>query len=175
LATLRATPIRLGEGAVGRAAVIRQPVEVADIEQGQLVAPQTRGLLVREGMGSLVAVPLIREDQLFGGLVIVRRERGAFSPQTVATLQTVATQSTLAIQNARLFREIEDKSRQLEIASLHKSEFLANMSHELRTPLNAIIGFSEVLAEDVRRRQCQAGGIPAGYSRVGAASSVPHQ
>jgi signal transduction histidine kinase len=53
----------------------------------------------------------------------------------------------LAIQNARLFREIEDKSRQLEIASQHKSEFLANMSHELRTPLNAIIGFSEVLSE----------------------------
>ena len=53
----------------------------------------------------------------------------------------------LAIQNARLFREIEDKSRQLEVASRHKSEFLANMSHELRTPLNAIIGFSEVLAE----------------------------
>ncbi len=62
-------------------------------------------------------------------------------------LKTFATQSALAIQNARLFREIEDKSRQLEVASQHKSEFLANMSHELRTPLNAIIGFSEVLAE----------------------------
>jgi signal transduction histidine kinase len=53
----------------------------------------------------------------------------------------------LAIQNARLFREIADKSRQLEVASQHKSEFLANMSHELRTPLNAILGFSEVLAQ----------------------------
>jgi len=62
-------------------------------------------------------------------------------------LKTFATQSTLAIQNARLFREIEEKSRQLETASQHKSEFLANMSHELRTPLNAIIGFSEVLSE----------------------------
>jgi signal transduction histidine kinase len=62
-------------------------------------------------------------------------------------LQTFATQSSLAIQNARLFLEIEDKSRQLEVASQHKSEFLANMSHELRTPLNAIIGFSEVLSE----------------------------
>jgi two-component system, NtrC family, sensor kinase len=147
LETLRAMPIRLGEGAVGRAAVIRQPVEVPDIEQGQLVAPQTRGLLVREGMGALVAVPLIREDRLFGGLVIVRRERGEFSQEVVATLQTFATQSVLAIQNARLFREIEVKSRQLEVASQHKSEFLANMSHELRTPLNAIIGFSEVLNE----------------------------
>jgi signal transduction histidine kinase len=53
----------------------------------------------------------------------------------------------LAIQNARLFLEIADKSRQLEVASQHKSEFLANMSHELRTPMNAILGFSEVLAE----------------------------
>jgi signal transduction histidine kinase len=65
----------------------------------------------------------------------------------VRLLTTFATQSALAIQNARLFLEIEDKSRQLEVASQHKSEFLANMSHELRTPLNAIIGFSEVLAE----------------------------
>ena len=53
----------------------------------------------------------------------------------------------IAIENVRLFREIQDKSRQLEIANQHKSEFLANMSHELRTPLNAIIGFSEVLLE----------------------------
>ena len=45
------------------------------------------------------------------------------------------------------FKEIQEASRQLEIASRHKSEFLANMSHELRTPLNAIIGFSEVLVE----------------------------
>jgi signal transduction histidine kinase len=65
----------------------------------------------------------------------------------VNLLQTFATQSALAIHNARLFREIEDKSRQIEAANRHKSEFLANMSHELRTPLNAIIGFSEVLQE----------------------------
>ena len=74
-------------------------------------------------------------------------------------LKTFATQSALAIQNARLFREIADKSRQLEAASRHKSEFLANMSHELRTPLNAIIGFSEVLAErmfgDVNDKQAE--------------------
>ena len=70
-----------------------------------------------------------------------------FSPEIVDLLQTFATQSALAIQNARLFREIEDKSRQIEAANRHKSEFLANMSHELRTPLNAIIGFSEVLGE----------------------------
>jgi CheY-like chemotaxis protein/nitrogen-specific signal transduction histidine kinase len=67
----------------------------------------------------------------------------------VNLLQTFATQSVLAIQNARLFREIEEKGRQLESASQHKSQFLANMSHELRTPLNAIIGYSEMLQEEV--------------------------
>jgi signal transduction histidine kinase len=76
-----------------------------------------------------------------------RKSTGEFRPEVVELLKTFATQSTLAIQNARLFREIEDKGRQIEAANRHKSEFLANMSHELRTPLNAIIGFSEVLLD----------------------------
>jgi signal transduction histidine kinase len=82
-----------------------------------------------------------------GSLTVWRKEAGSFSPDVVKLLETFGTQSALAIQNARLFREIEDKSRQIEAANRHKSEFLANMSHELRTPLNAIIGFSEVLGE----------------------------
>jgi signal transduction histidine kinase len=92
-------------------------------------------------------VPLLSEERIVGGLVISRNAAGAFPVEVVELLQTFATQSALAIQNARLFREIEDKSRQLEAASRHKSEFLANMSHELRTPLNAVIGFSEVLIQ----------------------------
>jgi signal transduction histidine kinase len=160
LEALQAAPIRLGEGAMGQAGVTREPVEVPDIgEEGRPVAPQVRKLLAREGVRALLAVPLVREERLLGGLVILRRERGGFSPEVVATLQTFATQSVLAIQNARLFREIADKSRLLEAASRHKSEFLANMSHELRTPLNAILGFSEVLAErmfgDVNEKQAE--------------------
>jgi signal transduction histidine kinase len=92
-------------------------------------------------------VPLLREDHIIGSLSFNRKAPGEFPPEVVDVLKTFATQSALAIQNARLFREIADKSRQLEVASQHKSEFLANMSHELRTPLNAIIGFSEVLAQ----------------------------
>jgi signal transduction histidine kinase len=106
-----------------------------------------RSILARLGYRSVLAVPLLLEQRVLGALVVQRRELGTFAPEVVNLLQTFATQSALAIQNARLFLEIADKSRQLEVASQHKSEFLANMSHELRTPLNAIIGFSEVLTE----------------------------
>ncbi len=144
---LRATPIPKGEGAVGRLALAREPVEIRDIMDAGTYRSRVREILIRLGYRSLLAVPLLREDHLLGGLVVNRKSVGAFTPQVIDLLKTFATQSALAIQNARLFREIEDKGRQLEIASKHKSEFLANMSHELRTPLNAIIGFSEVLAE----------------------------
>jgi signal transduction histidine kinase len=145
---LRASPIRLGGGALGQAAFTRTPIEVADIlDERDHSATRMRPVLRQLGYRSLLAVPLLREDQIMGGLTIFRRTPGTFPPEVVNLLRTFATQSVLAIQNARLFREIEDKSRQIEAANRHKSEFLANMSHELRTPLNAIIGFSEVLQE----------------------------
>jgi signal transduction histidine kinase len=144
----RATPLRLGQGATGRAAETRMPTQIADLRQEQEFATRgMRPLLSRLGYRSLLAVPLLLEQKIMGALTIYRRETGSFEPEVVNLLQTFATQSVLAIQNARLFREIEDKSRQIEAANRHKSEFLANMSHELRTPLNAIIGFSEVLGE----------------------------
>jgi signal transduction histidine kinase len=147
LEVLRAAPMRKGEGAIGRLAVTREPVELPDIADAAAYQSHVRDLLLRLGWRSLLAVPLLREDHLLGGLVVNRNRPGSFAPEVIALLQTFASQSSLAIQNARLFREIEQKSRELEAASRHKSEFLANMSHELRTPLNAIIGFSEVLAE----------------------------
>ncbi len=75
------------------------------------------------------------------------RSRAASRTSSSRCSRPSPNRPSIAIQNVRLFHEIEDKSRQLEIANKHKSEFLANMSHELRTPLNAIIGFSEVLLE----------------------------
>ena len=144
---LRSAPMRKGEGAIGKLAVTGEPVEIRDIADEGAYRSRIRRILIRLGYRSLLAVPLLREDHLLGGLVVNRKSAGAFAPDVIDLLKTFATQSALAIQNARLFREIDEKSRQLEIASRHKSEFLANMSHELRTPLNAIIGFSEVLAE----------------------------
>jgi len=141
-------PVRKGEGATGQLAISPEAVQLPDIHIDSLPSlHHARGAFVRAGYRALLAVPLLREDHLIGGLTVLRKMPGEFPRETIELLQTFATQSALAIQNARLFREIEDKSRQLEAASQHKSEFLANMSHELRTPLNAIIGFSEVLTE----------------------------
>jgi signal transduction histidine kinase len=147
---VRAAPIRLGEGAVGRAAATRAPVQIFDLlDEREYGLTRLQPILARLGYRSLLAVPLLREERIIGGLVVWRRESGKFSTEIVTLLQTFATQSVLAIQNARLFREIEEKGRQLESASKHKSQFLANMSHELRTPLNAILGYTELILDNI--------------------------
>jgi GAF domain-containing protein/anti-sigma regulatory factor (Ser/Thr protein kinase) len=151
LEALQTAPIHLGEGAVGRAGATRAPVQVVDLrDEKQHAAPQVRHILVKQGYRSLLAIPLLREERLLGGLVVWRREHGNFPDKVISVLQTFAAQSVLAIQNARLFQEIQEKGQQLEIASQHKSQFVANMSHELRTPLNAIIGYSEMLEEEAQ-------------------------
>ena len=139
-------PVRLGEGATGLAGLRRAAVQIPDIdlEPGYALYEITR----EPGYRALLAVPLLREDELVGGLVLCRKTPGSFTPETIELVQTLANQSVLAIQNARLFEELEQKGRELAAASRHKSEFLANMSHELRTPLNAIIGIAEMLRED---------------------------
>jgi len=145
--TLRASPLRKGEGTMGRAAETREPTQIADIAVAGAYQSHIRDTLLGAGYRALLSVPLLLEGEVIGSLSLNRHAPGEFPSEVVEVLKTFATQSALAIQNARLFREIADKSRQLEAASRHKSEFLANMSHELRTPLNAIIGFSEVLNE----------------------------
>jgi signal transduction histidine kinase len=144
---LRAMPLHRNEGAIGRLAITREPVQIADIAVEGAYQSRAREMLLRTGYRALLAVPMLREDHIIGGLVVNRTAPGEFSAEVVELLKTFATQSAMALQNARLFQEVEEKSRQLEVANRHKSEFLANMSHELRTPLNAIIGFSEVLVE----------------------------
>jgi GAF domain-containing protein/HAMP domain-containing protein len=145
VARVRERPIHLGEGAVGLAAMRKDVVQYPDVLEAKDYA--LHDLAARAGYRALVAVPMMREDRIVGGMVVTRAAPGEFAPRTVELLQTFATQSALAIQNARLYREIEEKGRQIEIASQHKSQFLANMSHELRTPLNAILGYTELIQD----------------------------
>ena len=137
---------------LGRTAITLEPVQVPDITVPGAYESRLRENLIASGIRAILAVPMVREGRLLGCLGVTRHHPGAFPPDTIELLRTFATQSALAIQNARLYHELAQKSRELEAASRHKSEFLANMSHELRTPLNAILGFSEVLARIMRER-----------------------
>jgi signal transduction histidine kinase len=144
----------------GQAVLERRTIHVHDMESKiNTLSPDVAATIKREGVQSTLSVPLLRGGDAVGVIIIRRKEAGPFAEKQIRLLETFADQAVIAIENARLFREIADKSRQLEAASRHKSEFLANMSHELRTPLNAVIGFSEVLAQgmfgDINEKQTE--------------------
>jgi signal transduction histidine kinase len=129
----------------GRAILTQSVVHIPDVDLDE----HYRALPLRQALGhrSLLCVPMLRDGGAIGTILVGRGEPEPFSDKQIALLKTFGDQAVIAIENVRLFTELDDKTRQLEVANRHKSEFLANMSHELRTPLNAVIGFSEVLLE----------------------------
>ena len=153
--TLHQIRIGLDETFIGHAAATGEVRQAPDLD----VQPRDPHVDALRGHGwrSMVAVPLRREDEIFGALIVRRKVPGALPEETVRLLETLASQSVVAIHNARVFHQLEQKTRELEVASQHKSDFLASMSHELRTPLNAVIGFSDVLLDrmfgDLNERQ----------------------
>ncbi len=145
IAEIRHQRLGIGEHIVGRAARLRAPMQEPDLQEDP--AQPIQSLLVQAGYRALLVAPLLSPEGIVGALVVRRRAPGEFAATTIDLLQTFAAQSVVAIQNARLFREIEEKGQQLEVESRHKSQFLANMSHELRTPLNAVLGYSEMMLD----------------------------
>ena len=137
--------VGIDHGTISRASETGEPVQIPDVAEAHDYPFRT--IFLREGLRSVLTVPMGGGDDVARGIVVVRRAPGEFGERIVNLMKALANQSKVAIANANLFREIEEKSRLLEVANQHKSEFLANMSHELRTPLNAIIGFSEVLLQ----------------------------
>jgi signal transduction histidine kinase/CheY-like chemotaxis protein/HAMP domain-containing protein len=138
-----------GERTIDIVAARQESVQIADL-RNEPPSP-VQAVLLRAGFRSLLVMPLLSPEGVVGALVVRRKQPGELPKQTLDLLQTFAAQSVLAIQNAHLFAEVEEKGRQLELASQHKSQFLANMSHELRTPLNAIIGLTEMMFTNAAR------------------------
>jgi GAF domain-containing protein len=139
-------PMGQGRGSLfGRILFERKPVQIVDV----LADPEyaMRELQKRAGFRTVLGVPLLRDGVPIGLLSVNRTTVRPFTDKQIELVTAFADQAAIAIENVRLFDEIQDKSRQLEIASQHKSQFLANMSHELRTPLNAILGYTELMAD----------------------------
>jgi len=138
------------ESGSGLSIVERRVVHYPNTERGDEVPAKTRQGCKAIGIKSVIFAPMLWEGRGMGAIFIGRDHVSSFSEKEIALLETFAGQAVIAIENVRLFNEIQEKGRQLEIANKHKSEFLANMSHELRTPLNAIIGFTRIV---MRRSQ----------------------
>jgi GAF domain-containing protein/anti-sigma regulatory factor (Ser/Thr protein kinase) len=145
VARFRKLDIATGQTGLGEAIAQRQPLQLPDIH----CRPRNplRDAALEAGLRAALIVPLLSGDAPLGALVLQRRHSGEFPGAVVTLMQAFADQSVIALENARLFEEIAQKSRELEIASQHKSQFVANMSHELRTPLAAILGYAELIQE----------------------------
>ena len=141
-------PIQPDRGNItGRVATKAGAVHIPDV----LADPEyhEKGYQQAFGYRTILSVPLLREATTVGVFNLTRDEVNPFTEKQIELVTTFADQAVIAIENVRLFEEIQDKSRQLEVASQHKSQFLANMSHELRTPLNAILGYTELIADGI--------------------------
>ena len=158
LAQLRDRRIRIGETPLGRSAAARAPLHIPDLAE-EPDDGSKRELMAR-GVRAMLAVPLLREDKVIGGLVIRRYTAGGFGDSTATLLQTFAGQCVLAIENARLFRDAERERAAAETAlvdlrraqdRLVQSEKMASLgqltagiAHEIKNPLNFVNNFAEL-------------------------------
>jgi GAF domain-containing protein/anti-sigma regulatory factor (Ser/Thr protein kinase) len=145
VARFRKLDIAARETGLGEAIAHRQSLQVPDITKRP--SNPLRDAALEAGLRAALIVPLLGAEGPLGALLLQRRQPGEFSESVISLMHSFADQSAIALENARLFEEIAQKGRELEIASQHKSQFVANMSHELRTPLAAILGYAELIQE----------------------------
>jgi len=146
--SMKNRPIEPDRGTVaGRVLLEGKPIHIVDV-QADLDYSMTE-IIQRAGFHTILSVPLLREGNPIGVIILGRTAVRPFSEKQIELANTFADQAVIAIENVRLFEEIQEKSRQVEEASKHKSQFLANMSHELRTPLNAILGYTELILDGI--------------------------
>jgi signal transduction histidine kinase len=143
-------PLSIDRGnAAGRVLVDGRIVHIPDVEADPEFTFLEGARL--GGIRTILGVPLLREGSPIGVIILQRRRVQPFTDKQIELVQTFADQAVIAIENVRLFDEIQDKSRQLQLASENKSAFVSSMSHELRTPLNAIIGLTDMLVTNAAR------------------------
>jgi two-component system NtrC family sensor kinase len=147
---IKAMPVERGRGtATGRALLEGRVIHIADVlADSDYTWAEAQRL---GGYRTVLAVPMLREGVPTGVVTLTRSEVRPFSDKQIELVSTFADQAAIAIENVRLFDEIQDKSRQLQMASENKSQFVSSMSHELRTPLNAIIGLTEMMVKNAAR------------------------
>jgi GAF domain-containing protein len=173
IAAISGQRIGLGYGNVGTATAERRPVQIPDIRNEP--TSTVNEIILREGYRSILVIPLLRPDHIVGALVVRRKTPGEFPQSTINLLQTFGDQSVVAIQNARLYENVETRTRELaksledlrtaqdrlvqteKLASL--GQLTAGIAHEIKNPLNFVNNFSGVSAELIDELQNVLGGI----------------
>jgi GAF domain-containing protein len=136
----------------GRAFLDQRPVHVGDLQSDEDF-PEGRELSLRMGHRSILSVPLLREGESIGAIVLRRTEVQPFSDKQIALLQTFADQAVIAIGNVRLFEEVQAKTRDLSEALTYQTgsgnilRVIASSPTDVGPVLNAIVESASELCE----------------------------
>jgi two-component system, NtrC family, sensor kinase len=133
------------EMVAGRAVLDAMPIHVHDLMDVGGEFPESKKLARQVGTRTILAVPLMREDEAIGAIAIRRNEVLPFTAKQIELVTTFADQAVIAIENARLFEEVEAKTRDLEEALTFQNgtgsvlEVIGRSASDLQPVLDAIV------------------------------------